>query len=55
LRTWHVHPPCDGFPWQIFELDDTTVFLTVNACLNDMCINGCAVLLYSAFLSTSAQ
>lgn len=55
LRSRRVRPPCDGFPRQTFEPDDTSLFLTVNACLNDACINGCAALLYSTFLSTSAQ
>ena len=48
--TQHVCPPCDGFPQQIFSLDNIALFSNAVGCLNDTCINGCVALLYSTFL-----
>ncbi|KAG2115640.1 hypothetical protein DEU56DRAFT_932629 [Suillus clintonianus] len=45
--TARVRPPCDGFPHQIFEPKDIAILCSPAACLNDICINSCAVLLYS--------
>ena len=45
----------DGFPQQTFLLCDTSILASPQACLNDACINGCAALLYSAFLPAAAS
>lgn len=42
-----VRPRRDGFPRQIFDPKDIACLSSPTACLNDMCINGCAALLYS--------
>ncbi|KIK10825.1 hypothetical protein PISMIDRAFT_20060 [Pisolithus microcarpus 441] len=55
VRTPCVRAPCDGFPRQMFEPDDTSLLSTTNACLNDTCINGCGALLFSTLLSAAAQ
>jgi len=39
----------------MFKLDDIDLVSMADAPLNDACINGCAALLYSIFLSTNAQ
>ncbi|KIN99430.1 hypothetical protein M404DRAFT_30479 [Pisolithus tinctorius Marx 270] len=44
----------DGFPRYIFELDDYERLASPTGLLNDSCINGCAALLYSEFLSLNA-
>ena len=45
----------DGFPQQTLLLSDTSILASPQACLNDACINGCAALLYSAFLPAAAS
>ncbi|KIK12535.1 hypothetical protein PISMIDRAFT_120727 [Pisolithus microcarpus 441] len=45
----------DGFPWQTFLLGDINILTSPHAQLNDTCINGCATLLYSAFLPNAAS
>ncbi|KAG2124876.1 hypothetical protein DEU56DRAFT_963177 [Suillus clintonianus] len=41
--TARVRPPCDGFPHQIFEPKDIAILCSPAACLNDICINSCAL------------
>ena len=50
-----VHPTTNGFPRQIFEVGDIEILASDAALLNDMCINGCAALLYSENLSPFAN
>jgi len=45
-----IRPTVNGFPQQTFLPSDTNILTSPQACLNDTCINGCAALLYSAFL-----
>ncbi|KAI6158808.1 hypothetical protein EDD17DRAFT_1487803 [Pisolithus thermaeus] len=45
----------DGFPRQTFLLGDINILTSPHAQLNDTCINGCATLLYSAFVPTAAS
>jgi len=45
-----IRPTVDGFPRQTFLPSDTNILASPQARLNDACINGCAALLYSAFL-----
>lgn len=45
------HPSQDGYPHQIFEPKDIALLASPTACLNDTCINGCAVLLFSKLKS----
>ncbi|KAG0695531.1 hypothetical protein DFH29DRAFT_879985 [Suillus ampliporus] len=42
-----IQPPRDGFPHQIFDPKDIKLLCSPTACLNDVCINSCAALLYS--------
>lgn len=42
-----VRPRCDGFPRQVFNPKDIECLSSPIAPLNDVCINGCATLLYS--------
>ncbi|KAG1851783.1 hypothetical protein C8R48DRAFT_810421 [Suillus tomentosus] len=44
-------PSRDGYPHQTFELKDIALLASPTACLNDTCINGCAVLLFSELKS----
>jgi hypothetical protein len=46
-----ICPSRDGFPRQIFEPKDIALIASPTACLNDVCINGCAVLLFSELKS----
>ncbi|KIK34569.1 hypothetical protein CY34DRAFT_26825 [Suillus luteus UH-Slu-Lm8-n1] len=43
----HIQPPHDGFPHQFFDPKDINLLHSPTACLNDVCINSCAALLYS--------
>ncbi|KAG0699786.1 hypothetical protein DFH29DRAFT_983380 [Suillus ampliporus] len=43
----HIRPPCDGFLHQIFDPKDIKLLCSPTVCLNDVCINSCAALLYS--------
>ena len=49
-----IRAPIDGFPQQTFIPSDISILASPNGLLNDNCINGCAALLYSAFLPTAA-
>ena len=49
-----IRASVDGFPQQTFLPSDTTILASPQTCLNDACINGCAALLYSAFLPATA-
>jgi hypothetical protein len=42
-----IQPSQGGFPRQIFEPKDIALLASPTACLNDVCINGCAALLFS--------
>ncbi|KAG2348192.1 hypothetical protein BDR05DRAFT_862938, partial [Suillus weaverae] len=42
-----VRPRRDGFPRQVFDSKDIACLSSPTAPLNDVCINGCAALLYS--------
>lgn len=44
-----IRPRRDGFPRQVFDARDISCLSSPTACLNDVCINGCAALLYSQF------
>lgn len=46
-------PSRDGYPHQIFEPKDIALLTSPTAFLNDTCINGCAVLLFSELKSVS--
>ncbi|KIJ58586.1 hypothetical protein HYDPIDRAFT_34030 [Hydnomerulius pinastri MD-312] len=46
-----IWPPTDGFPWLTFEPKDIEILRSKEARLNDVCVNGCAVLLFSRYLS----
>ena len=50
-----IRPSVDGFPRQTFLPSDTSILASPQACLNNACINGCAALLYSAFLPAVAS
>ncbi|KAG2070526.1 cysteine proteinase [Suillus decipiens] len=45
--TTRIRPRRDGFPRQVFDPKDIACLSSPTACLNDVCINGCAALLYS--------
>ena len=49
-----IRPSIDGFPQQTFSPSDASILASPNARLNDTCINGCAALMYSAFLPSSS-
>jgi len=55
IMTTIIQPSVDGFPRQTFHLSDTSILASPQAHLNDACINGCAALLYSAFLPAAAS
>ncbi|KAI6004794.1 hypothetical protein EDD15DRAFT_2359638 [Pisolithus albus] len=44
-----VRPPADGFPWIMFDQKDVEILASNEARLNDTCLNGSAVLLYSLY------
>jgi hypothetical protein len=46
-----VRPSQDGCPRQVFEPKDIALLASPTACLNDVCINGCMVLLFSELRS----
>ncbi|KAG2092121.1 uncharacterized protein F5147DRAFT_585987 [Suillus discolor] len=46
-----IRPPHDGFPDQVFDPKDINLLRSPTACLNDVCINSCAALLYSELKS----
>jgi len=50
-----VQPAVDGFPRQTFLPSDASILASPDIQLNDTCINGCAALLYSAFLPSSSS
>ncbi|KIJ58397.1 hypothetical protein HYDPIDRAFT_34233 [Hydnomerulius pinastri MD-312] len=50
-----TRPPSDGFPRLTFEPKDIEILGSKEARLNDTCINGCAALLYSRFLSSHSD
>ncbi|KAI6024283.1 hypothetical protein EDC04DRAFT_2869501 [Pisolithus marmoratus] len=45
----------DGFPQQTFLLGDINILMSPHTQLNNTCINGCATLLYSAFLPNATS
>ncbi|KIK13146.1 hypothetical protein PISMIDRAFT_18201 [Pisolithus microcarpus 441] len=47
--TTHIRPPADGFPQLMFDSKDTEILASNEARLNDTCLNGSAVLLYSLY------
>ncbi|KAG2336107.1 hypothetical protein BDR05DRAFT_978861 [Suillus weaverae] len=48
-------PSRDGYPHQIFEPKDIALLTSPTAFLNDTCINGCAVLLFSELKSVATS
>ena len=50
-----IRPSMDGFPRQTYLPSDTDILASPQAHLNNACINGCATLLYSAFLPAAAS
>ena len=50
-----LRPTTDGFPRLTFEVKDIEILSSNTALLNDTCINGCAALLYSEYLSPFAN
>jgi hypothetical protein len=46
-----IQPSRNGCPRQILEPKDIALLASPTACLNDVCINGCAVLLFSEMRS----
>ncbi|KAG2126329.1 uncharacterized protein EDB93DRAFT_1097153 [Suillus bovinus] len=46
-----IRPPHNGFPDQVFDPKDINLLRSPTACLNDVCINSCAALLYSELKS----
>lgn len=42
-----TRPPQDGFPSISFDAEDVERLVSPDALLNDICINGCAALIYS--------
>jgi len=50
-----IQASIDGFPRQTFIPSDISILASPNGLLNDNCINGCAALLYSAFLPNAAR
>ncbi|KAG1836027.1 hypothetical protein C8R48DRAFT_783020 [Suillus tomentosus] len=53
--TRREHPSRDGYPHQIFEPKDIALLTSRTAFLNDTCINGCAVLLFSELKSVATS
>ena len=47
-----VRPAQDGFPALSFETEDMNRLVSSTGLLNDICINGCAALLYTQFTPT---
>lgn len=50
-----IRPSTDGFPSLIFEPRALEILGSLRACLNDTCINGCAVLLFSHLMSPQSS
>ena len=48
------HTPIDGFPFLFFESQDISMLISLTACVNDICINRCILLLFFA-LNISAN
>jgi hypothetical protein len=48
----HVRPSQDRFPAFSFETEDMNRLVSSTGLLNDVCINGCAALLYTQFAPT---
>lgn len=46
-----VLPITHAFPQQVFEVNDIEIFTSNTVLLNDICINGCSMLLYWEYLS----
>ncbi|KAG6374455.1 hypothetical protein JVT61DRAFT_4497 [Boletus reticuloceps] len=50
-----IRPATDGLPQLVFEVKAIEILQHPRARLNDTCINGCAVLLHSHFVSTRSS
>ena len=50
-----IQASVDGIPQQTFHPSDMSLLASPQAQLNNTCINGCATLLYSAFMPTSVR
>ena len=50
-----IRASIDGVPRQTFLPSDTDLLASPQGRLNDTCINGCATLLYSAFMPAAAR
>lgn len=50
-----IYPSRTGCPRQIFEPKDIALLVSPTACINDVCINGCTVLLFSEVKSLAAD
>ena len=50
-----IQPSTNDFPQQTLLPGDVSILASPQGRLNDACINGCAALLYSAFLPTAAS
>ncbi|KAG2104753.1 uncharacterized protein F5147DRAFT_775574 [Suillus discolor] len=48
-----IRPSHDGIPRLLFEPKDIGILSSPTACLNDICINNCAILLWCSQLNTS--
>jgi hypothetical protein len=52
--TAKIWPSRHGFPEQVFDPRDISFLSSPTARLNDVCLNGCAILLHDAYMSTHA-
>ena len=50
-----IQASVNGVPRQTFLPSDTSLLASLQARLNNTCINGCATLLYSAFMPAAAR